>query len=169
MADEGKHFGHAFLEKVADEHAKLKRSVTGLGAELNGLKGEVTAVAGSAKGYEANFKIWGHDYNLVQELLKARQERRDEAAGLTPGTLRRDLAELQHRVTRALDAAEQARRTARDGVRKAEAALRRQRAASADGARNTRTGGANVHNFGQTSAAIDRLEGRINALVRALG
>ncbi|MGV9883536.1 hypothetical protein [Streptomyces sp. NPDC003006] len=119
------------------EAARHKEALTGVNAEVNALKGEITLMAGSFKGLESNVRVYGKDVNLYEMMRNWRKN-------LDPADMRDDI----------------------DALKRQMAAIRT-RAAATPPAQRANFG--NTGTFSEAAAQINRLEARINSLVRSLG
>ncbi|MFI8929089.1 hypothetical protein ACIG3E_15610 [Streptomyces sp. NPDC053474] len=156
------------LNQLEKEHQsfvwKLERGLAKVDAvatvtEVTAMKKEFAAVTGSVK-------LASFDFNLLEHLQKNLQEQRDRAAGLRPEDLKASLTDTRRAVGRAFDAAHAARRDAARALRRLDALGRRATTSTPASQRATL---ANTGSFTEAAAQINRLEARIDSLVRALG
>ncbi|GHE46121.1 hypothetical protein GCM10018785_14810 [Streptomyces longispororuber] len=156
------------LTKLEKEHQsfvwKLERGLAKVDAVASVT--EVTAMKKEFAAVTSSFKLASFDFNLLEHLQKNLQEQRDRAAGLRPEDLKASITDTRRAVGRAFDAAHAAGRDARRALRRLEALAAR---ASAGTPPPRQATFGNTGTFTETAAQINRLEARINSLIRALG
>ncbi|MGW0535636.1 hypothetical protein [Streptomyces sp. NPDC003032] len=155
------------LKKLESEHQtftlKLERGLAKVDAvasvtEVTAMKKEFAAVTSSVK-------LASFDFNLLEHLQKGLQEQRDRAAGLRPDDLKASITDTRRALGRAFEIANMARGEAKRAHRRLDAL----RARATGTPPPQRASLANTGTFTETAAQINRLEARINSLVRSLG
>ncbi|MFE6774843.1 hypothetical protein [Streptomyces sp. NPDC057702] len=132
----------ALKKKVAEDIAKAVHDITHAAA----VKAEASFVKGEAVGASAGLKLFSAEKSLFDV-----QERLDERAGKGPNALKRAAADAMVEARRA--------NTRLDAIRG--------QLGGSTPAQQANIG--NTGSFTETAAQINRLEGRLNSLVQALG